>query len=489
MKVFCAGLLTETNCFVNLPTSLDTFLKGHIPPGQCPADAPVVGAELMFAAKRRAAKGEFSLVEGSCFRAAPAGATSAQAYETMRETLSAELRAALPVDAVLLGLHGGMFAHGYPDTEGDLIAHIRKIVGPDTVIGVEFDPHCIVNARRLDNADVIVLYKEYPHTDVVEQADRLIDLVKRTFAGELAPVASLFDCRQVDSYPTTSEPMRAFIDELKSIEREDEKVASISFVHGFVYSDSPDLSSRLLVYTDDDKAHGDALAASLGEKLVAMRGRTAAPLLGIDAAIDQAMAGADSPVVVADPTDNAGGGAPSDNTAILARLLEKGCTNVAVGPIWDPGAVRLCVDSGLGATIALRFGGKVAATSGTPIDAVVSVTGIERDAWQMFGSSRVSMGESVAIRVEGVDVVLTTERSQAFSQELFTQVGIDVLRRKAVFLKSVNHFMASFGPAAAKILYVDGGGPLRRDYSTLPYRHIRRPIWPIDTDAAPALIY
>jgi microcystin degradation protein MlrC len=489
MKIYCAGLATETNCFVNLPTSLDTFLKGHIPPGECTADAPIVGVELMFAARRRAAQGEFSLVEGSCFRAAPAGVTSAQAYEMMRQTLSDELRAALPVDAVLLGLHGGMFAYGYPDTEGDLVAHIREIVGAKTVIGVEFDPHCIVNARRLDNADIIVLYKEYPHTDTVEQADRLIDLVKQTLAGDLIPVASLFDCRQIDSYPTTSAPMRSFIDELKTIEREDERIASISFVHGFVYSDSPDLSSRLLVYTHDDKAYGDELATKLGAKLVGMRGQTASPLLSIDAAIDAAMGGADGLVVIADPTDNAGGGAPGDNTAILARLLERGCSNVALGPIWDPGATRLCIDSGVGATISLRFGGKVAATSGAPLDATVTVTGIELDAWQMFGESRISMGESVAIRVAGVDVVLTTERSQSFSQDLFTQVGIDVLDRKAVFLKSVNHFMASFGPVAAKVLYVDGGGPLRRDYSKLPYRHIRRPIWPIDADPVPVLVY
>ncbi|MEH3118348.1 MAG: M81 family metallopeptidase [Methylorubrum populi] len=489
MKIYCAGLLTETNCFVNLPTSLDTFLKGRILPGACPVDAPAVGAELMFAAKRRAAAGEFELVEGSCFRASPAGPTSTQAYEMMRGTLCEELRAALPVDAVLLGLHGGMFAYRYPDTEGDLIAHIRGVVGPDVVIGVEFDPHCIVNAQRLDNADIVVLYKEYPHTDIVEQADRLIDLVTRAVAGQFRPAVSLFDCRQVDSYPTTGPAMRRFVDKLKDIENADGKVESISLVHGFVYGDSPDLSTRLLVITNDAKDHGDALATRLGEELIALRGQTASPLLDIDAAIDQAMGASSAPVVIADPTDNAGGGAPSDNTDVLARLIERKSSNVAVGPIWDPGAVRLCVDSGVGASIPLRLGGKVASTSGVPLDCQVTVTGAQLQSWQVFGSSRVPAGESVAIRIGEIDVVLTSERTQAFSIDLFSHVGIDVQRKQAVFLKSVNHFMASFGPIASQVLYVNGGGPLQRDYAKLPYRHVRRPLWPIDERAKGSLIY
>ncbi|SDJ43970.1 M81 family metallopeptidase [Lutimaribacter saemankumensis] len=489
MKLFCATLFTESNCFVNLPTSLETFRRGHILPGACPTDTPPSGAEMMYAAKRRAATGAFDLIEGSCFRAAPAGQTSAEAYRVMRDQICDELRAALPVDGVILGMHGGMMVYGTPDAEGDFLDHVRAVVGPDVVIGVEFDLHSIVNARRLKSADVIVLYKEYPHTDMVEQADKVIDIVTDTIGGRLAPVASLYDCRQIDTYPTSAPEMRRFVEHMIAIEQSDSKVVSISMVHGFVYNDTQDLSTRILVYTNGDKAHGDALARDLGEMVISMRGRTASPLLSIDAAIDAALAAPQGPVVIADPTDNAGGGAPSDNTDILKRLIERDVRKVAFGPIWDPIAVRIAIDSGLGAEIDLRIGGKVARTSGTALDCRVVVTGIQRNGWQLFGSSHASTGESVALSLNGLDVVLTSERTQAFSPDLFSQVGIDVTERQAVFLKSVNHFMSGFGALAKQVLYVDGNGPLKRDYSKLTYRNVRHPYWPADEKSSGEMVF
>jgi len=489
MKVFVAGLLTETNTFVNLPTSLEVFQQNYFPPGTCPDDAPLWGTELMWAARQRAATGEFQLVEGSCFRATPAGMTNQSAYEAMRDEILRQLEAALPVDAVLLGLHGGMMAYGYPDTEGDLIERVRNLVGERCIIGVEFDPHCLITEKRLANSNVIVLYKEYPHTDIVEQANRLIDIVGGIARGEVRPVASLYDCRQIDSYPTTQQHMRQFVDRIKAIEQARQADAvSISVAHGFVYGDSPDLSTRILVYTNDNKASGDALATALGMELIGMRGKTAPSLLEIDAAIAAAQSSAAFPVVIADPTDNAGGGAPSDNTDVLVRLLAAKVSNAAFGPLWDPVAVQLCFDAGIGATLPLRIGGKVASTSGMPVDCVAEVIGLRRDAWQHFGASRVESGDAAGIRVGGIEISLTSGRTQAFSLEAFTQVNIDPTTKQLVFVKSVNHFMAHFGPIAKRVLYVNGGGPLQRDYTKMQYQHVRRPIWPIDSGAHPALI-
>ena len=485
MRLFTATLATETNTFSPLPTGLASYKESvFLRPGEHPDDAPRMCTAPLFVARRRASKDGFTLIEGSCFAASPAGTTNRTDYETMRDEILAQLKAALPLDAVLLGLHGAMVAFGYDDVEGDIIERVRAIVGPKCIVGVELDPHCHLTLKRVRLADIIVLYKEFPHTDVVERADDLLDLVLATLSGNIKPVMSLYDCRQIQSYPTTLPLMRAFVDRIKGLEGKN-GILSISIVHCFPYADVPELSGRVLVVADGDKAKADALATKLGEELVSLRGKTAPPSFDVAGGVAEGLAFNDLPVVIADPADNAGGGAPSDNTDILRHLIDSKVENACLGPVWDPIAVRICFDAGLGAKIGLRFGGKIAPSSGQPIDAEVEIVGLKRNAWQRFGPTQVPVGDCAAVRVGGIDVVLIANRTQATGLELFTNLGIDPTQKKIVVVKSTNHFMAAYGPIAKKVVYVESSGPLRRDHRKVPYTKVERPIWPLDQDAKP----
>ncbi|MBV8410150.1 MAG: M81 family metallopeptidase [Alphaproteobacteria bacterium] len=485
MRLFTATLATETNTFSPLPTSLANYHESvFFRPGEHPADAPRMCTAPLVVGRARAAKEGFALIEGSCFAASPAGTTNRADYETMRDEILGQLEAALPIDGLLLGLHGAMVAHGYDDVEGDILSRARAIVGPKCVIGVELDPHCHLTVKRVAAADVIVLYKEFPHTDVVERAEEVLDLVLATLRGTIKPVTSVYDCRQIQSYPTTLQPMRGLVDRIKAMEGKD-GILSVSIAHCFPYGDVPEIGTRVLVIADGDKEKADALATRLGEELVALRGRTQPPSFDVAAGIKEGVAFNDLPVVIADPADNAGGGAPSDNTDIVRHLIDTKVDNACLGPIWDPIAVRLCFDAGLGARIALRFGGKIAPSSGQPVDAEVEILGLRRDARQSFGPTQVPLGDCAAIRIGGVDVVLISNRTQATGLELFTNLGIDPWRKKIVVVKSTNHFMAAYGPIAKKVIYVESSGPLQRDHRKVPYTKIMRPIWPIDADARP----
>ena len=467
MRLFSATIATETNTFSPLPTSLAAFQESvFLRPGEHPRDTPLMCTAPLWVARRRAAGEGFTLIEGSCFAASPAGTTNRADYEFMRDEILAQVKAALPLDGVLLGLHGAMVAHGYDDTEGDVIERVRALVGPDCVIGVELDPHCHLTLKRVRLADIFVLYKEFPHTDVVERAEDLLTLVLRTIRGEIRPVMSLYDCRQIASYPTTLPLMRAFVDKTAAMEGKN-GVLSVSIGHCFPYADVAELSGRILVITDNDKAKADRLATEIGQEFISMRGRTAPDYLSIEDGIDTAMSFNASPVVMADPADNAGGGAPSDNTTILRRLIERDVSDAAVGPIWDPIAVRLCFDAGEGASFPLRFGGKIGPTSGTPVDAMVTVTALKRDCWQSFGPTQVPLGDCAAVTVGGVAVVLISNRTQARGLERFRNLGIEPTERKLVVVKSTNHFMAAFGPIAKKVIYVDADGPLQLQVTLL----------------------
>ncbi len=478
MRLFTATLATESNTFAPMPTSLAAYRESvFLRPGEHPDDAPRMCTAPLFVARQRAAAEGFTLIEGSCFAASPAGTTNRADYEMMRDEILDQLKAAHtspdgPVDGVLLGLHGAMVAHGYDDVEGDITARVREIVGPKAVIGVGLGPHCHLTRKRGKAADITILYKEFPHTDVSERAEEVLTLVLATLRGEVKPVTSVYDCRQIGSYPTTQPLMRAFVDKVKAMEGKD-GILSISIAHCFPYADVEELSGRILVITDNDKPKADAVATALGQEFVSMRGKTAPPY---------------ETVIVADPADNAGGGAPTDNTTILRHLIETGAESAALAPIWDPIAVRLCFDAGLGATLPLRFGGKIATTSGPPIDATVTVTGLAQDAWQSFGPTKVPLGDCAAITIGGVEVVLISNRTQALGLEIFRNLGIEPTERKIIVVKSTNHFMGAFGPIASKVIYVDSDGPLSRDYRKLPYTKVARPIWPLDDVAAPRLI-
>ena len=488
MRIFAATLATETNTFSPLPTSIEGYKEGvWLRPGEHPDDAPRMCTATLFVARQRAEKENFTLIEGSCFAASPAGTTNRADYETMRDEILDQLKQALPLDGVLLGLHGAMVAHGYDDVEGDITERARQIVGPNTVIGVELDPHCHLTLKRLKNADITILYKEFPHTDVVDRAEDLLTLVLRTIRKEIHPTQALYDARQIGSYPTTLPLMRAFVDRMSAMEGKN-GILSISIGHCFPYADVPEMGGRILVITDNNKPLADHLATEIGEEFVSMRGRTAPDYLETDQAITTGLASNAFPVVMADPADNAGGGAPSDNTTILKRLIERDVQDACLGPIWDPIAVRLCFDAGLGATFNLRFGGKIGPTSNTPVDAQVTVIGLARDCYQSFGPAQAELGDCAAIRIGGVEVVLETKRNQALGLELFRNVGIEPTEKKLVVVKSTNHFMAAYGPIAKKVLYIDADGPIPRDYRKIPYTRIQRPIWPLDAETKPGLI-
>ena len=478
MRVFCASIATETNTFAPLRTDFTEFQQSfYAPPGRHP-ETPTLCSAVFPALRRRARRGEIELIEGTATWAEPGGLVNARTWARLRDEVLQQLRDALPVDAVVLGLHGAMVADGCDDCEGELLEVVRGIAGPDAMIGASFDPHSHLTARRVANLDVLTAFKEFPHTDFVEAGEACAALTLRAAAGEIKPELSVFDIRMIDVLPTNLDPMRGFIDRIRAMEGRD-GVLSISLIHGFMAADVADLGAKLVVVTDGRRAAGDALARTLGMEVFSFRGRACPAFLTPEEALRRAADMKEGPVVIADVWDNPGGGVPGDSTILTRFALDRGLEGVAVGSIWDPMAVRLCHAAGKGARLPLRFGGKTSAVAGDPIDAEVEILETVRDAVQSFGDSVVPLGDAAAIRIAGVDVVLNSNRAQAFSPDLFSNLGIDPLAKKILIVKSTNHFFGAFAPIAAAVLYVAVQGPYPSDPRTNGYSKLTRPIWPL----------
>lgn len=484
-RIFTANLGTESNTFSSLPTGLRMFEETCLfRGGNYGADYPLFAAPLVAWRKLAEARG-WQVVESLCAFAQPAGKTTRAVYEGFREEILADLRAALPVDAILLSLHGAMVADGYDDAEGDLLERVRGIVGPDIPIGAEFDLHGNASRRKLETADAVVFFKEYPHIDVRDRAVDLFGIIADMLDGRVRPAVGWFDCRMVGLFHTTRQPMRGFVDRCASLEGRD-GILSVSIVHGFPWGDVADMGAKIVVVADGDKEKATRLAEKLGREFFAIRRETQPPYVGLQKAIARAVGhNGPKPLVLADVADNAGGGAPSDSTFILRAMIDARLTNAAIGMFWDPMAVRLAFEAGVGTTLDLRLGGKLGPASGAPIDLRVRVTGLARNATIPFGARDVTQaaaGDMAALDADGIAIVCCSLRTQCFSTAAFTNVGIDPASRAVVVVKSMQHFHASFAPIAEDVLYVAVPGAVTPDVTTLDYAKARRDQWPFVDD-------
>ncbi|NKC16328.1 MAG: microcystin LR degradation protein MlrC-like protein [Gammaproteobacteria bacterium] len=484
--IFTACLGTETNSFSPIPTGLDLFTRTMLVRGGEHGDRPGLFALPLIHWRERALARGWEVREGLAAFATPAGATTRAAFESLRGEILADLDKALPVDAVVLSLHGAMIADGYPDAEGELLARIRERVGPDVPILAELDLHGHLTAQKVAAADVLIFFKEYPHIDVVERAAEIFTLLERMLDEGLRPVMAMHDCRMLGIYPTTCEPMQSFVARMQALERE-AGILSVSLAHGFPWGDTPEVGTRVLVVTDGDSALAEHTATTLGQWVFDNRYALLAPFVSQSAAIKKVIRAApgERPFVIADTADNAGIGAASDATFFLAALLERGGGGFACSPVWDPGAVEIAHDAGVGARIDIRIGGKLGPASGAPLDISAVVMGLKRDAHQPFGGAIVPLGDMAWLRIgepdndtDAIDIICNSHRMQAFHPDCFAQVGLDPLRPKALVVKSTQHFYAGFGSIAREVIYVSTQGTGSMNFASLPHKRVTAPLWP-----------
>ena len=471
MRIFAACLATETNTFSPIPTGLSDFN----PVRSIDPTVPAEGHMLSVLYQHGKDCGDEVIFSLSAF-AEPAGITVRSAYEELRDEILRDLQAAGPVNIVLLLLHGAMVADGYDDCEGDMIALVRQQVGSDVVIAVELDLHCHISQQAVDDTDIIITFKEYPHIDINDRAIELYDLACRASRGEVNPTTALVDCNMIGLYPTFNPPMCEFVKRMTATERQD-KILSVSFAHGFPWGDVPYTDGKVMVITDNDPKLASDTGKSLANEIFALRHEIGFQSLPMEEAMSKAMASDKHPVVVADQSDNAGGGAPSDSTFALRWLLEHSVQNAAIAIFYDPHAVKMAKIAGPGATLPVRLGGKVGPASGDPLDLEVSVLAVTEEHVNQFPQlqgepMKYPLGNTVALHCRGVDIIVSSLRSQCYSPKIFEDFGIDPTKKHLLIPKSMNHFAAAFAPIAGEIIYMAAPGAVAPIIERINYKHM-----------------
>ncbi|MDG1825859.1 MAG: M81 family metallopeptidase [Henriciella sp.] len=478
MKVFIAGLATETNTFSPIPTGMISYQEGLIAHGDATTRAPVGFGAPMHVWRDRAEALGWDVAESLAAFAQPAGPTVASVYNAFVDEILTDLKAAKPVDIILLTMHGAMVAENCDDCEGDLMSRCREIVGPDAIIGLEIDPHCHMTPLMLEAANLIVAYKEYPHTDISDRAEDLFTLAADAATGKTNPIMRTYDCHMIGMYFTPLEPIRSFTDDMFAEEGKG-GILSLSLCHGFPWGDTAETGTKMLAIADGDAAIAAARARAYGERLWSLRDQLVSNYPTIEEALDKAEAlDADKPIVLGDFADNAGGGAPSDSTFVLKEVLNRGLKGVALGMYWDPIVIRQCVEAGEGARLTLRIGGKMGPASGNPIDLTVRVLAIKKGLKQKFGDLDMPMGTAALLEANGVYLLVNDQRSQLFDPSGFTQLGLDLSQMKIIVVKSSNHFYDRFAPIAEVVWHMKTPGAITPEFTSIPYTKRDGNYWP-----------
>ncbi len=419
-----------------------------------------------------------TIVESVAAAAEPAGPTLQPVYESLRDELLEDLQHALPVDVVLLYLHGAMVAQGYDDCEGDILARVRAIAGIKTILAAELDLHAHLTPQMLAASTLVIAYNEYPHTDIVERGEALYCMSVAAARGAIRPVMAAFDCKMSGIFPTETAPMRALLGEMRAAECGG--VLSLSLVHGFPWGDVAHAGAKFLAVADGDADLARSTATRFGLAFWDIRERAQIQAHSIDGALDAALLAAAGPVVLADAGDNAGGGAPGDATHVLRRVLERNVKNVVSGVYYDPGAVQICFEAGESAVIDLRCGGKLGAASGMPLDLRVTVRKLCEHHSQdsMDDSQPVPFGRAAWVEADGVHLVLASIRGQVFAPNAFTNLGIPIDLARIVVVKSSHHFWGKFAPIATQMFHLSSPGALPLDFATIDYKKRELDYWP-----------
>lgn len=413
------------------------------------------------------------------------GMCTRETFEVLKERLIKPLRDAVPVDGVLLSLHGAFSVQGVDDADGDILATVRELVGPSCPIIAVNDFHSNISSAMVQAADALIIERTYPHTDMAERGLDAAQLMASTVRGEVRPTMAFRPLPlfwSASRMITADHPMKSAIDELDRILAVP-KVLTASISVGYQWADSPVVGASTVVVTDNDPLLATELADSYARWIWDRRDTWQRESLSPSKALEMGEAAGRYPIILADQADNPGGGAPGDSTEVLRLFVEKDLQDAAVLYVVDRQSVADARQAGVGATVHLKAGGKSHPLLGPPVDLTAEVIALSDGHFvydgPMYAGRDEYLGDSALVRQGGLYVIFISEMCQPMDLAFPRSLGLDCRRLRYICVKSTGHFRSGFGPIAGSIFNVDAQGLLTQDFKRLPFKRLGRDVYPM----------
>lgn len=489
-RVGVVGLLHESNTFLAVPTTRDNFVHASLTTGSAVIKRWAESKHELGGFIQGAHKFGFAAIPIMATYAIPSGTITAGTFEQLLGELQTEIKSNLPLDGLLLALHGATVSESFPDADGEITMRLRELVGPHTPIIMTLDLHANVSAKMVSNTNATVIYRSNPHIDQHQRGLEAASLMARTLSREAKPVQAL-ECPpmliNISSQHTDQAPAAAlYADAVEVMSWPGILSASVSM--GFYYADVEEMGASFLAVANNDPVLASKAALWMANRAWGRRHEFQGNLIQPAPAVLKASLSSHQPIVLMDVGDNVGGGSAGDGTILLHEIITRKISNALV-ILYDPETVGKCVAAGVCKELTTEIGAKTDRLHGAPLtitgkirtisDGIFTETKIRHGGW-----GHNDQGVTAVIETEDRNtIVITSRRMAPLSLEQLLSLGIQPATKKILIVKGVIAPQAAYQPIASEIILVDTPGSTCANPFSFTYRRRRNPLYPLENHA------
>ncbi len=415
----------------------------------------------------------------------PGGKLSVETKAWLIHMLREQLHRNGPYDGILFSLHGALQAEDETDVDGNLLETIRTDLGPAIPVVATVDLHAHITRRMLTNANAIVAYHTSPHLDQRQTGLRAAHVLEKILAGARPeywhvrlPMISISEVQM-----TASALLAPVWIKLRALERR-RKILSTAVFMTQGWLDMPELGWSVLVTSDADPSLAKIMAEELAQMCWERRNAMRAEFRSAPESVALALTCKGKPVIIADGADATNSGAPGDSTHLLREMIAQRIPGGALTFMVDPEAVNYAKTVGTDGSFSFPVGGKRDHIFSSPVKVTGTLKAIKPVRYILSGHGGdnlpIDMGMGAIVQTKDVMLLLVERPGPGSTPMLYRCAGLEPKDFKIVIVKSPSGFRAEYQPFATRIILSDCPGCASPRYAELPFRHINRPLWPLD---------
>ena len=408
------------------------------------------------------------------------GIVTRAAYDAAINRALEMIQANMPYDAFFFHIHGACSVQGLIDPEGEFLEKIRTIIGNDALVSTSTDLHGSVTMRLAENTDLITTYRMAPHDDARISIRRaVVNLYNRLMSGKGRPaykawvaVPVLLPGERTSTRVEPAKSLYAMVPEVEALPG----VIDAGIWISYVWADNPRNQGIVMVIGDDKEQVGSS-AKKLAEKFWAVRHQFdfETTTKSLDECLDAAIASSKKPFFISDMGDNPSGGGAGDVTWTLARVLKRpelqkpNGKHLIYASIPGPEMLEAAKKAGVGGHVEAMVGAMEDNRFEGPV--------------KLSGTVTFSNEQRAVIKSGSISVIVTDRPVSFQSEQAMTSIGLNPREADIVMVKQ-GYLVPAWYNMKADWLMAHTRGGVDQDVANLPYRHIIRPMYPMDQDMA-----